>query len=531
MPGDSVATKSVWMHESVPEFPPLETDRRAEVCVIGGGIAGLTTAFLLQQAGRSVVLVEDGALGSGETGRSTAHISNALDDGYFELERLHGREGARLAAESHTAALDQIEALVLQAGIDCDFTRLDGYLFLAPGGSIDDLEDELGAALRAGLEDVRLLPRAPLPFFETGPCLQFPRQAQFHPLKYLAGLARALVDAGGAIHTRTHVASVEGGTPCRVTTDGGTVIRSDAVVVATNTPFNDKFAIHTKQAPYRTYVIGMRVSRGSVPAGLYWDTADPYHYVRLQPESESHDVLIVGGEDHRTGQAHDSERCFERLETWARERFPVTGASIVYRWSGQIVEPVDDLAFIGRNPNDAENVYIATGDSGHGITHGTIAGMLLRDLILGRANAWASLYDPSRKVARSATEYAWENIHVVRQYAEHLTPGEVKSPDTIRPGSGAILRHRVAKLAVYRDRAGVVHAYSAVCPHAGCIVHWNPTEGSWDCPCHGSRFDPYGHVINGPANMPLMPVHIEGVVPRSEAADRDRSRRNDRPRP
>ena len=511
MPSDSGATTSPWMRTHLPEFPVLESDCKADVCVIGGGITGLSTAYFLRQAGLSVVLLEDGALGSGETGRTTAHISNALDDRYYELERMYGERGARLAAESHSAAIEQIEAVVYHEGIDCDFTRLPGFLFLAPGGSGDTLERERIAALRAGLADVRLLPRAPLNSFDTGPCLQFPRQAQFHPFAYLAGLTHAIATAGGWIFTQTHVAEVKGGETCRVITDGGSVVTAGSVVVATNTPINDRLVIHTKQAPYRTYAIALRIPSGAVPLGLYWDTADPYHYVRLQRESEAEELLIVGGEDHKTGQAQDTTARFGRLETWTRERFPMAGP-VAFQWSGQVMEPADGLAYIGRNPVHSRNVYVATGDSGHGMTHATIAGMLIRDLITDRANPWESLYDPSRKITHSLGEYARENLNFVKQYADFVTRGEVSSVEEIAPGAGAVLRHGMTKLAVYRDAAGDAHAYSAVCPHAGCIVHWNPTEESWDCPCHGSRFDPQGHVVNGPANSALAPVHIENIA-------------------
>ncbi|MFO7276853.1 MAG: FAD-dependent oxidoreductase [Pseudomonadota bacterium] len=513
MPSDSGATTSPWMHERAEGFAPLENDVRADVCVVGAGITGLTTAYLLQRVGRAVVVLDAGAIGSGETGRTTAHLSNALDEGYCNLERLHGERATRLAAESHTAAIDQIEAIVNQEGIECDFERLDGYLFLARGDSAEKLEDELGAALRAGVADVRLLPRVPGVQSLAVPCMHFPRQAQFHPLRYLEGLARALVRDGGRVFTGTRVAEVRGGKPCRAVTESGHTVHADSVVVATNVPVNGGLVIHTKLSAYRTYVIGVRIPRGSVPRALYWDTEEPYHYARLQRESDSHDLLIVGGEDHRTGQAHDTRQRFERLEAWARRRFGADGP-VVWRWSGQVMEPVDGLAFIGRNPLDAPHVYIATGDAGQGMTHGTIAGMLVRDLICGKENPWAALYDPGRKVLRGSAvrRYARENLNVARQYARYVRRGEVSHVEQIAPGSGALMRHGPGKIAVYRDPAGSVHTYSAVCPHARCIVRWNETEESWDCPCHGSRFDPHGHVICGPANARLEPVYIEGIT-------------------
>ena len=383
------ATESVWMDTAeVSRHRALARNEKADVCVVGAGIAGLTTAFLLAREGKTVVVLDDGHVGGGQTQRTSAHLSNAIDDRFLEIEKIHGEEGSRLAAESHSAAINRIEAIAHEEGIDCDFRRVDGYLFRAPDHPAKLLEDERKAAHRAGLTDVAFVPRAPLPF-DTGRCLLFPRQGQFHPLKYLAGLAAAFRKRGGSIHTNTHVASIDGG---KVETEAGPVIRAEAVVVATNTPINDLVAIHTKQAPYLTYVIGAPVPKGSVEQALYWDTLDAYHYIRVQP-MKGKDLLIVGGEDHKSGQADDQEERWVRLEEWARQRFPEMKA-VEYRWSGMVMETTDGLAFIGRNPMDNENVFIATGDSGMGLTHGTIAGMLLTDLILGRENPWATIYDP-----------------------------------------------------------------------------------------------------------------------------------------
>jgi glycine/D-amino acid oxidase-like deaminating enzyme/nitrite reductase/ring-hydroxylating ferredoxin subunit len=490
----------------------LTTDARADVCVVGAGIAGVTTAYLLTREGKSVIVLDAGPVGGGQTERTTAHLASAIDDRYIEIERLHGQEGARCAAESHCEAINSIEEIADRERIACDFARVDGYLFVPPGQSTEILQQERAAAHRAGLREVELLDRAPLTSFNTGPCLRFPRQGQFHPLKYLYGLVQAIQHAGGLFYTKAHVNTVEGGAPARVGIKDGPTVTADAVVVATNTPVNDRFIIHTKQAPYLTYVIGAEVPRGSVPKGLYWDTLDPYHYVRLQSAGDSpadgHDTLIVGGEDHKTGQAHDADERYARLEAWARERFPLMGR-VAFRWSGQVMETIDGLAFIGRNPKDAPNVYIATGDSGMGMTHGTIAGMLLTDLICGRANPWTSLYDPARKTLGAALEFTKENLNVAARYADWLTPGDVRSVDEIPREGGAVVRHGLRKVAVYRDPQGALHQCSAVCSHLGCIVAWNAAEKTWDCPCHGSRFDPYGKVLNGPALAGLAPVQEE----------------------
>ena len=503
---DSTSPPSVLWTDGVrtPRYAPLDNDDEADVCIVGAGIAGLTTAYQLTHAGKSVIVLDDGKIASGMSGVTSAHLSNEIDDRYVEIERLHGEHGARLAAESHTAAIDQIEAIVSAENIDCDFERLDGYLFLAPGEKAELLEREVTAAQRAGVA-AELLSSVPVSWGSAIPCVRFPRQAQFHPLKYLAGLSKAVSRDGVRIFTDTHADDITGGRPAKVTA-GGHVVTADAVVVATNAPVNDLFAMHTKQAPYMTYVIAAEVPRGAVTRALYWDTQDPYHYVRLHPaangRSSRKELLLVGGEDHKTGQADDTTERYDRLEAWARAHFRELG-KVAFRWAGQVMESMDGLAFIGRNPLDSDNVFIVTGDSGMGLTHGTIAGILLTDLIVGRENPWERLYDPSRKTLRAGGEFVKENLNVAGQYTDWVTGGEVDSANEIARDAGAIIRRGMSKIAVYRDARGQAHELSAVCPHLGCIVHWNAAEKSWDCPCHGSRFDKLGKVFNGPANSDL----------------------------
>ena len=403
MRDDAQATTSVWMATTnTPIQSRLRENIRTDVCIVGAGIAGMTTAYLLAREGRSVVVLDDGAIGGGMTGRSTAHLTNAYDDRFVEMEKLHGAGGARLIAASHTAAIDKIEEIVREEQIQCGFERLDGYLFTPPHESKEILEDELEACHRAGLAGVRMVERAPIETFDTGPALRFPRQGQFHPLEYLTGLTRAVMRNGGRICSETRVTKITGGADALVETNLGAVVRCDVIVVATNAPINDRVTIPTKQAAYVTYVIGMRVPKGSVTRALYWDTGNPYHYVRLQSDkrNDRYDVLIIGGEDHKTGDANNGADRFARLERWTRERWPQVG-EVEFRWSGQVMEPVDGIAFIGRDPLDDDNVFIATGDSGQGMTHGTIAGVLLTDLLQGRKSPWEDLYSPARlEVAR-----------------------------------------------------------------------------------------------------------------------------------
>lgn len=501
LPDPAAGRESLWMATaSLPQYPALAADEHADVCVVGAGIAGLTTAHLLARSGKSVVVLEDGEIGSGMTRYTTAHLSNAIDDRYIEIERLHGEEGARLAAQSHGAAIDLIERAVRDEQIDCDFRRVDGYLFLADGHDESLLQRELEAAHRAGV-DAELLAAAPAGSVMSGPCLRFAQQARVHPLRYLAGLARQIQFRNGRIYCNSHVDDVGGGSPVEVSV-GNRVVTADAVVVATNTPINDRLQVHTKQAPYMTYAIGVKLPRGAVGDALYWDTGDPYRYVRLHHDDVDGEVLIVGGEDHKSGQADDTLDRYRRLEEWTRSRVPEAG-EVLHRWAGQVMETIDGLAFIGRNPIGQDNVYVVTGDSGMGMTHGTIAGMLISDLIDQRENPWESLYDPSRKTLRAAGEFVREALNMSAQYADWITAGDLSSEEEIAVDSGAVIRSGLTKRAVYRDPEGRLHRRSAVCPHLGCIVAWNEAEKTWDCPCHGSRFDRFGKVVNGPANDDL----------------------------
>jgi glycine/D-amino acid oxidase-like deaminating enzyme/nitrite reductase/ring-hydroxylating ferredoxin subunit len=500
---------SYWI-DSVPGkgFDFLKQDHRTQIAVVGAGIAGITTAYLLAKAGKKVAVFDDGYVGSGETGRTTAHLVNALDDRYYDLKKFFGAEKAKLAAESHSAAVNKIEQIISEEQIDCDFERVDGYLFLHPTDKIESLEEDLKAGHESGLTELQLIDRIPIDSFDSGPALQYPNQAQFHPMKYLNELASKIVDLGGEIFTRTHIDKVD---KDGLTTSNGFRVSADHIVVATNTPINDRVVIHTKQAPYRTYVIALRVPKGSIPHILMWDTGDqntkpyPYHYVRLQNLDEGNDLLIVGGEDHKTGQADDAENRFKNLENWTREKF-AAAQEILYQWSGQVMEPVDSLAFIGRNPLDEKNIYICTGDSGNGMTHGTIAGMLISDLIRGRENPWAEVYDPSRITLRTAPDFIEENLNVAKQFGDWLKKEDVQRIEDLSAGAGAVLNEGMKPVAAYRNESGALFMNSAVCPHLKCIVHWNSEERSFDCPCHGSRFTGEGRVINGPANRDLEPI-------------------------
>lgn len=514
----SGSNKSFWIDSVEPiRFTPLTSNLKTEIAVVGGGIAGLTVAYCLVKAGRKVVVVEDGFIGSGETGRTTAHLVTALDDRYAEIESLLGEEKCKLAAESHTAAINFIESVVSEENIECDFQRVDGFLFLHPTDDHSTIDDEFVATNKYGIRTEKIQ-GVPGLAGESGVCLRFPDQAQFHPMKYLKGLADYIVRNGGSIYTETHI-DIIGKTGIKTKNFS---IDAEHVVVATNSPVNNWVTMHTKQHSYRTYVISGLIAKDAIRPGLWWDTgnlksewvAEPYHYVRIQHYDETHDLVIAGGEDHKTGQADkeniDQEQRYARLERWTRRRFPEM-KEIIYHWSGQVMEPVDLMAFIGKNPGD-KNIYIATGDSGNGMTHGTIAGMLISDLIRGRKNSWEKLYDPSRITLKATSDFLKEVGNMSAQYLDYFEADDIKSIDELQPRQGGIVSIKGKKVALYKDEAQGLHAFSAICPHMGCVLQWNGDEHSFDCPCHGSRFTCQGSVVNGPAKDDLARIQLRKKV-------------------
>ncbi len=491
-------TRSIWMDTPVADATALDRSQTADVVVVGSGIAGLSVAYELGLRGRSVIVVDRGGIGSGMTARTTAHLASALDDLYAELIKTRSLTVAQLLYQSLAASIDRAEAIQAAEGIDCDFRRLDGYLVLAPGTHASELDDELEACARAGVPVSDCREQSPLHAKNLVRSLKFPRQGRFHPTKYLAGLARAIERRSGRLFADTCVTSVEEKKgEVLVKTASGFELHAKDVVVATNSPIVDRVTIHTKQAPYRTYVIASTLPRGTVPDALYWDTLDPYHYVRLQPLSEKQDAVIVGGEDHKSGEADDGVSRFATIESWARDRLPKMG-EITHRWSGQVLEPVDYVGFIGKNPGN-DHLYMVSGDSGQGITNGLVAGMMIADLITQGSSPWSEVYDPARKITVNIGEFVSENLTPLKNMAEYLSAGEIAAVERLKPGEGGLYRKGLKKIAACRDLDGVLHARSASCTHLGCVVHWNSLEQCWDCPCHGSQFAPDGTALNGPA--------------------------------
>lgn len=500
------STKSLWMRiEVLPEAPAAKGHLRADTLIVGWGIAGLSAAYELAQAGQKIIVVDRGPICGGMTSRTTAHLAPVCDDTLSSLIDLRGADMARLFQQSQEAAVDRIEAIMGLHDIRCDFRRLDGFLFPAVDMDRDEAKKQLDTEFEAAGKVGASVERArgvPLHGFKTAPALRYPYQATFHPLKYLQAVAAVILDRGGVILADSPVVKIdELKDSVRVTTESGATITAGHAIFATNSPINNRVEIHSKMAPYRTYAMAFTLPRDALPDALYWDLADPYHYVRLNPGPGAVDYLIAGGEDHKSGEANDGDKRFADIEKWIRKLVPALGNE-VHRWSGQVMTTIDHCGFIGRNPG-SDRVLIATGDSGQGMTHGALAGMLLKDLIVGSSSPWREVYEPSRKPAKSIVNYVSENVTALKNFAEYLLPAELDSVDELEPGQGGILRDGLSRLAVCRDQEGTLHVRSAVCTHLGCHVNWNATEQCWDCPCHGSQFAPDGSVLNGPALSPL----------------------------
>jgi glycine/D-amino acid oxidase-like deaminating enzyme/nitrite reductase/ring-hydroxylating ferredoxin subunit len=498
-------SRSVWMDvEVAPHARPLAADAQTDVAIVGSGIAGLSIAYELLLRGLSVVILDRGRIAGGMTARTTAHLAPICDDSLASLLSIRDTGEARGFQASQSAAVDRIEQIVDRHGVECEFRRLDGLLFLDPGSEKSVLDDEAEAAGKLGIVVTRQI-GLPLQTLADTPCLRYPRQATFHPLRYLQGLCKAITEQGGALHPHSAVDEIaETAAGVRLTVAGGHTVLASHVVVATNSPVHARYAYHTKQAPYRTYAMAFEIERGQLADALYWDTANPYHYLRLTAGADGKDLLIVGGEDHKTGEADDALTRFAALESWIRTLLPELGPE-THRWSGQVMDTLDYGAYIGLDP-DSRRTYVATGDSGQGMTHGVVASLVIPAMIAGEGSEYAAVYRPERTPARAAATFFSENVTAVTNMAEYAMPGEIASVDELGPGEGGILRDGLNKVAAYRDQDGTVQLSSAACTHLGCHLKWNTFERCWDCPCHGSQFAPDGSVLNGPAIAPLTRV-------------------------
>ena len=503
MSPDSERSRSIWTSARMPLSKPLSAHLKTEILVIGAGITGLSTAYELAGKGHDVVVVDRGRIGRGMTARTSAHLSWEIDDFYFEVVDAHGASVAKRYFESQKAALDRIEAICTEERISCDFARVDLFYLASDRHGRAALKKEQRALRELGIAELDI---ADAPIEKSArDALRFPNQARFHPLRYLGGLARALVRRGVPIYSDTPIVEItESPRNVRAVAENGLIITAKVAVTATNTSLVNRVAVHEKQAPYRSYVIAARIKKGSAPDILLWDTACPYHYMRIQP-GERHDFLIVGGEDHKTGEADDALARRDRLYAWTRERFRGVGP-IEYFWSGQIFEPVDYLPFVGRSPNH-KRIYFVSGDSGEGLTTGVAASLILPDLIAGKNHPWARAYGPNRKTSKPsvAATYVRDFVGAMKHVVEHAIP-DLKTAEDLKPGQAAVVTENKKKIAAYRDDRGNLHRQQASCTHAGCVVQWNSFERCWDCPCHGSQFAPTGQVLNGPALHALRPA-------------------------
>lgn len=498
----TVTLKPVWWaRDTTQHYPPLQGDVHVDVAIIGAGITGLVLAHRLKEAGKRVAVIEMLEVGRGASGHTTAHLTAALDVDYRTLIRDFGEEGAREAAQRSMDAIAHLERLAQAPDIDARFQRVDGWRYTEDASEADDLREELEAARRVGLE-VDWEQGGPLAHMRGA--LRFHHQAHFHPVQMMLGLARLVHGDGSMIFERTRVGAVEDGQPCVLHTAHG-VVRAEAVVHATHTPVGLVLPMHARIAPYMSYVIGARLT-GPVPQDLYWDTMDPYHYLRPATLPGGAEILLVGGEDHKTGQDPDPTARFEALERYTRERFPVE--SVDWRWGWEVFEPADGLPYIG-HLGSHDNIYVGTGYSGTGMTFGTVAALDISDMILSGARALRpSSFRPQRfKPIAGGPDFLRENANVawryIRDRIEPVADGELSR---LEPGEGRLLVLGGRKVAAWREPGGAVHVLSPVCPHARGIVHWNAATRTWDCPLHGSRFFPSGELLAGPAHCGLSPA-------------------------
>jgi glycine/D-amino acid oxidase-like deaminating enzyme/nitrite reductase/ring-hydroxylating ferredoxin subunit len=494
---------SYWIESTKDERQwPARGSATVDVAVIGAGMVGLTAADLLRKAGLTVGVIDAHGVATGVSGHTTAKVSAGQGTHYTSLLSKYGEETVRAYAASNMAALEYIAALVEAENVDCEFERKDNYVFATEESGVADVQREAEASKVAGLP-AELVADTPLPF-RTPAAVLHRGQAQFHPRKYLLHLAESIDGDGSFVWANTMATGVREGSPCTIETTSGDVTARD-VIVATQLPFLDRGLFFARAHPYREHVIAARVAADSVPDGMFISAGSPVRSVRGAPLGDDA-LLIVSGEKHKTGDEPRTDEAYRRLQAWAEENFQVLSQE--YRWSAQDYYPVDGLPYIGRLNPATQHIYTATGFAAWGMTNGTLAGMIISDLILGRENPWASLYDTNRiNPVQSASSFVKENVKVAARFVgDRLSKSGPSSTDGLEPGAAAI----VNGTACYRDPDGVMHAVSARCTHMGCLVQWNVGERSWDCPCHGSRFSPDGAVLNGPAVKPLEPQDTDG---------------------
>jgi glycine/D-amino acid oxidase-like deaminating enzyme/nitrite reductase/ring-hydroxylating ferredoxin subunit len=490
---------SYWVDSApAPTFPRLEEPVVVDVAVIGAGITGITAATLLKEAGKTVALLESKEVLRGVTGYTTAKLTSGHNLIYAAITGTFGRKAARLYAEANEAAIVHVAAVAEARKIACDLERTSNYVYTEAREDVEKVRDEVKAAGNAGL-NVSFVEETPLPFPVAGAVRQ-EGQAQFHPRKYLLPLAESTPGDGSCVFQETRALTVEDGDPCRVRTNRGEVIARD-VIVATHLSILDRGLYFAKTSPKRSYVLGIPVDEAEAPEGMFISTESPIHSIRHTP-FDGRRLLMIGGEGHKAGQDEDTSKRYSSLEDWARTRFGVGAPE--YRWSTHDNYTADRVPYVGKLGRRSQHVYVATGFNGWGMTNGTVAAIILSDAILGRANRWAEVYDSTRLPAvRAVPRLLKENANAGLRWFSDRLPGRTRSLPDLASGEGAVVSIGGERAAVYKDDDGTLVTLSAVCTHLGCIVGWNTAEKTWDCPCHGSRFDSYGRVIQGPAVQDL----------------------------
>jgi glycine/D-amino acid oxidase-like deaminating enzyme/nitrite reductase/ring-hydroxylating ferredoxin subunit len=499
--------RSLWI-ESTPEtgYPSLTGRPEVDVAVVGGGIAGITTAYLLKRAGKSIALLDSKRILHGATGYTTAKVTAAHSLVYTAVAQRFGDDGARVYAAANEAALEFIAGLVDELEIDCELERKANYVYCEAPHERERIEQEVEAARRAGLA-AELVEETPLPY-RVECAFRLDDQAQFHPRKYLLPLAQFVDGDGGHVLEQTRVLDVRGSGPIRVETDRGALVARD-VILASHLPFLDRGLFFAKAHPERSYAVAARVGSEQDPQGMYINIGQPTRSLRTAYDEEGL-LLLLGGEGHKPGAEPDPEARYRALEEFGRRHWQTD--AFPYRWSTQDYSPVDGVPYVGRLTRRSEHVYVATAFKKWGMTNGTAAALILTDLILGRENPWARLFDAKRmKPMASASTFIKENVSVARHFVgDRLDRGESTDLQELTAGEGRLLKLNGRKTAAYRDEQGQLHALSPVCTHMGCHVSWNPAERSWDCPCHGSRFTGEGTVIQGPATRDLERRDLDG---------------------
>lgn len=501
------SNNSIWQRHVSAETPATPSAAGSEVfdvLIVGAGITGLTTALLLQKEGRKCIVADAHSPGYGTTGGTTAHINTFADTTYADVESDFGQEEARQYAGAIAESVALIHDLVNTHQIDCDFEWKQGFVYSETDQETKELDALYQSAVRAGVA-VEPAPDAPAPLpFQKA--VVFDKQAQFHPLKYILGLQKAFTDLGGLVVENLLIDGIDSGDDFHTAQCGEQEIRARAVVYATHIPPGGINVLHFRNAPYRSYVVAATLTEDVYPDALIYDMQDPYHYFRTHIV-DGQKYLISGGHDHKTAHG-DPEQAFADLIEYTRKCYPVD--SITTQWSAQYYEPADGLPYIGQLPGVSAGIYTATGFSGNGMIHGTISAIVLSELILEGTSPYEKLFDPARvKPVAGFTEFVKENADVAGRFVgDRFGIEEIDSLGEIAAGTGKIIEYDGQKLGVYRKEDGEITALDPVCTHAGCIVQWNNSEKSWDCPCHGARFNCHGEVLTGPARKPLEQVAL-----------------------